>query len=231
MLEDGGLLARRKFAAEASKGISGGPVREMALRMLANIENVSSILDFGGGTGDLLQHLYSIHQNAKLTGVDILPRNDLLPDGIDWFQQDLNEEFKHNRTFDVVISTEVIEHLENPRAFARNLHGLVKPNGYAIVTTPNQHSIRAITALIFGGHFAAFLGESYPAHITALTHKDLQRVFEECGFRTLGFDFSNSGGLPKLPSITWQKISFSCLHGSRFSDNVGAVFQKTDDSH
>jgi 2-polyprenyl-3-methyl-5-hydroxy-6-metoxy-1,4-benzoquinol methylase len=42
---------------------------------------------------------------------------------------------------DVVASVETIEHLENPRAFMRQLARVVKPGGVVIVSTPNQLSL------------------------------------------------------------------------------------------
>ncbi len=41
------------------------------------------------------------------------------------------------RSFDTIICGELIEHLENPYAFLRELRALLKPGGCLIVTTPN----------------------------------------------------------------------------------------------
>ena len=58
--------------------------------------------------------------SGDLTAADILPR----PAGLDtttrWIEGDLNEPLPlPSGSFDVIISTEVIEHLENPRAVFR----------------------------------------------------------------------------------------------------------------
>jgi 2-polyprenyl-3-methyl-5-hydroxy-6-metoxy-1,4-benzoquinol methylase len=43
---------------------------------------------------------------------------------------------------DVVLATEVIEHVAHPDVFLQRLGELVRPNGYVIVTTPNGRFVR-----------------------------------------------------------------------------------------
>jgi len=70
---------------------------------------------------------------------------------------------------DVVSAIEVIEHLENPRAFMWKLVRLTKPEGWVIVTTPNQLSL---LTLFVKHRFLAFQDVDYPAHLTALLEID-----------------------------------------------------------
>jgi len=124
---------------------------------------------------------------------------------------------------DVVICSEVIEHLENPRYVFRMIHNALSRGGTLVLTQPNQESIRSYLALIFRGHFVSFLDSCYPAHITALVRKDLERICVETGFCKPIFYYSDNGGIPKLPNVTWQQISLKMLAGRLFSDNVALV--------
>jgi 2-polyprenyl-3-methyl-5-hydroxy-6-metoxy-1,4-benzoquinol methylase len=126
-------------------------------------------------------------------------------------------------SFDVVIAAEVIEHLENPRQVAREWFQILKPGGTLVLSTPNNESIRSLTALLVRGHYVAFLDSCYPAHITALLRKDLERILSEAGFSDIRFHFTDHGGLPKLPAVSWQRVSLGLLKGCRFSDNVIAA--------
>ncbi len=182
------------------------------------------MLEFGAGTGNLLKILHRSFSYSSFTGADILPRPIDLAGDINWVSTDLNLRVPlADGFFDVIVSTEVVEHLENPRDVFREFNRMLKPGGSLIVTTPNQESIRSYVSLCFGGHFAAFRGESYPAHITALLRKDLERICVETDFTPPRFRYTDSGGIPKIPTVRWQQLSFGLLKGRLFSDNFGFI--------
>lgn len=57
-------------------------------------------------------------------------------------EMNLNETFPlESDSFDAVLSIETIEHLENPWRFFREISRVLKPGGYAIVTTPNVSTV------------------------------------------------------------------------------------------
>jgi 2-polyprenyl-3-methyl-5-hydroxy-6-metoxy-1,4-benzoquinol methylase len=56
-------------------------------------------------------------------------------------------------TFDVVISTEGIEHLENHFAFLREISRILKPGGRLLLTTPNITALRSRVRFFFSGFF------------------------------------------------------------------------------
>ena len=220
-------LAQRRFdAACASRGISGGPVRVLVRRLVEKYVRGGSLLDFGAGTGDLVREFFESGNFASVGALDILPRPPELPSDISWTVTDLNLPVDSDAVFDAVVSCELIEHLENPRAMFRSLFALLKPGGIAIITTPNQHSWRSILAYVVKGHFAAFVGSSYPAHITALTRMDLERVAMETGFELRGIYYSGQGRFPGFTQFSWQQVSLGLLRGARFSDTVAVVVQK-----
>lgn len=206
-----------------SGGQSSPSVKNLVIRMITENSIKGSFLDFGAGKGALLMRLQGMSGVTSVSGVDFLSRPHQLSDSVRWWKADLNIEFSLNEKFDAVICSEVIEHLENPRAAFRTLKSLLNPGGILVLTMPNQESIRSYLALIFGGHFVYFIGANYPAHITALLKIDLGRLCTENNFGSPHFYFSGNGGIPKMPKITWQKISMNILTGRLFSDNIGMV--------
>lgn len=215
------LYQRRTEAAEASGGTSSEPILDAAIAALGSVSPGTKVLEFGAGTGNLLQRLMNANCEGILTGADILPRPTWLPPSIGWIQADLNQSTHlGDDSFDAIVTTEVIEHLENPRAVAREFARLLRPGGRIVLTTPNQESIRSFLSLLVTGHFVAFQDSCYPAHITALLRTDLRRIFTEAGFQNIHFSFTGHGGIPKLPWITWRQVSLGILRGRLFSDNL-----------
>jgi 2-polyprenyl-3-methyl-5-hydroxy-6-metoxy-1,4-benzoquinol methylase len=222
------LEETRFHAALASEGISAGPIYETVLHLCRTWRLAGDLLEFGAGTATLAKKLSVSYTGGTITCVDIRPRPQCLPASILWLQSDLNYPIPvPDNSYNFVISTEVIEHLENPRATFREFYRLLRPGGILIVTTPNQESVRSFAGLLMGGHFAGFLGPSYPAHITALLRKDFQRICRETRFDSPQFYYTNSGGIPKLPQVRWQSLTFGLLKGRLFSDNLAIVTRKS----
>jgi len=210
----------RKNAALHSGGTSRLEIKHLVISILESYNKGLSLIDFGAGKGELLSMLYETGRFSSLSGVDLYERPSNLDNSISWHQQDLNNPVTILDSYDVVICSEVIEHLENPRQTFRSLNQLTKPGGSVILTMPNSESLRSYLRLIISGHFAGFCEASYPAHITALLTKDLERMCMEAGFSPPIFCYTNSGRIPSLTSYRWQDLSFGVLKGRLFSDNL-----------
>ena len=119
---------------------------------------------------------------------------------------------------DVVVSIETIEHLENPRAFVRELARIVRPGGTVVVTTPNQLSALSMLTLVMRQRFDAFRDVHYPAHRTALLPVDLQRIAAEAGLVEASIHYSCAGRMP-FTSRHYPRV-LAGLAPRFFSDSV-----------
>jgi 2-polyprenyl-3-methyl-5-hydroxy-6-metoxy-1,4-benzoquinol methylase len=221
------LAQFRILAANLSGGTSNYDIKELVMEIIQAHKIKGRVLDFGAGKGELIKMLTSVNE-IEPHGADIMERPNDIPAHVSWRQQDLNDEFScAPEYFDAIICSEVIEHLENPRAVFRSLFAALRPGGKLILTMPNQENIRSFLTLIFRGQFAFFQEQDYPAHITALLRTDLTRICRETGFSEPYFYYTDRGWMPKALT-TWQKASMNLLRGRLFSDNLGMIVTKMD---
>jgi 2-polyprenyl-3-methyl-5-hydroxy-6-metoxy-1,4-benzoquinol methylase len=219
-----GLDARRRAAALASGGRSDDTIHGLIADLVEQLGATGDVLDFGAGNGELTRRLAACGRFRSVTAIDLVRHAEFVDDHIPFIVSDLNEPTGLPAgSFDLVVSCEVVEHLENPRAVAREWFRLLRPRGSLVMSTPNNESWRSLATLLLRGHFVAFLDSNYPAHLTALLRKDIGRILVEAGFQQPEFYFTDSGGIPRLPSVKWQRLSLGLLRGLRFSDNLVAV--------
>jgi SAM-dependent methyltransferase len=79
--------------------------------------------------------------------------------------------------FDLVVSVEVIEHVESPIGFLRNVGRLLKPDGVAILTTPNVDSLPARVKFLLRGTIRTMDEASEPTHISPIFWDLLRRQY------------------------------------------------------
>lgn len=121
-----------------------------------------SVLDLGCGSGELLTVLQR-QGVGDLTGVgwDIaVPAGVVAINGVDFGRADWTAKLG-GRTFDVVVATDVIEHLCNPYQFLADALALVHGRGRLILTFPNVHNLRSIVGYALAGRFSGFFGPNF----------------------------------------------------------------------
>ena len=130
---------------------------------------------------------------------------------------------------DVVTAVETIEHVENPRAFARELTRLCRPGQWVVVTTPNQLSLLSKLTLVLRNEFNAFRASSYPAHLTALLEVDLRRIASECGWTDVTIRYTGEG---RIPGTSRHYPGWlSRLFPRALSDNIALAARTSSGAH
>lgn len=203
--------------ARQSLGQSGNAIYAAALEGLRRRAARGAVVDVGCGTGQL-KTLFSGLTDSYV-GVDAV-RYDGFPLDTPFVAGDLNREPipVADDSADISVSLETIEHLENPRAFCRELVRITKPGGWLLVTTPNQRSLVSLGALLLREHFSAFRDSNYPAHQTALLDTDLRRIAAENALQDIEIEFTRAGRIPLSGAFYPRALSDAFPRG--LSDNV-----------
>jgi methionine biosynthesis protein MetW len=133
------------------ENISAESIR--AILKLLESNDTAKFLDVGCGDGKItLQAAHTIGTN-KIYGIDVVGRTmeKARGNGVDVRSSDLNRQFPfEDNSFDVVLASEIIEHLYDTDNFLTEIHRVLRIGGYTIISTPNLSSWPNIIFLLFG---------------------------------------------------------------------------------
>lgn len=160
----------------------------------------SVILDYGSGEGALSQRLQDM--GFTVYSVDIDECNfkaDTPFERIDFNNPLGIKDFlaKHTEEFDMVMGIEVIEHVENPWEYIRNLKELVKPGGFILLSTPNITSWYSRLNFLINGRFHQFEENdiSY-GHINPISENEIRLICNQSGL--IVEEIVSGGWLPRI---------------------------------
>ena len=128
-------------------------LNEKNIRSLLEHNPGAEFIDLGCDNGDFSFSLANQIGTEKISGVEVVAeRLDLARErGLKGYVFDLNGAFELGaNAFDVVHANQVIEHLLNSDTFLDELFRILKPGGYAIISTENASSWCNIAASILG---------------------------------------------------------------------------------
>lgn len=162
----------------------------------------ATVLDLGGGSGALTARLRDRGYSAALADLDPPPS----PGG-PCYTVDLNGPFDASSfggvLYDAVVASEVIEHLENPRGFIRDVRGLLREGGILLLTTPNVVDVDSRRLLLTRGEFWLFRRGTLfsTGHLSILPYWLLQEVF-----RTEGWTIKETRFIGRKERTGWRRL-------------------------
>jgi 2-polyprenyl-3-methyl-5-hydroxy-6-metoxy-1,4-benzoquinol methylase len=126
------------------------PRIRILMEIFKSIENKEIVADIGCFTGIISQEYFK-HGAKIVEGFDVSEK------ALEKASKRLTKVYKwkageevcpvENERYDVIIASEIIEHVFDTDFFIEELKRILKPNGRIIITTPNMHS--AINRLLF----------------------------------------------------------------------------------
>jgi len=172
------------------------------IRKILKMDNIKKVLDYGSGGGLHINLWQKVFPLADLYFCDISPSSlEKLVCKYPEFKSKCAE-VKNNRapfdndSFDVVMSIEVMEHVENLKDYLNDIHRLIKPGGSFIWTTPcaNRFSIEHIFDKLTNQientkeGYRRWKWEDH-THLRRMESKEVKVKLQEIGFDNIEFRF------------------------------------------
>lgn len=191
-----------------------------ALLALTEEDNTARILDCGCASGELTLQLGMQVGTNRLYGVDLIERSAQVARsrGIEALVANLNTGFPfQDASFHVVCGSQVLEHVVQTDTFIKEVHRVLKPGGYALISVPNLASAHNILFLLLGWQpwaadvsFEVYVGNPLnPRNLSQRESRQLGhvRLFTYPGFRELieyhGFTVERLTGDGYYPFPIW----------------------------
>lgn len=157
-----------------------------------------TVADFGCGGGVLLDHLRGIAGTLIAVEPNNLFGTSLTERGYDWYRSGAAAAAAYPEGVDLLVSTQVIEHVDDPYSFMIQAHALLKPGGRAIISTPNREDI-----------LMEMLSDEFPRFFYRTQHRwsfhgaSLKACAERAGFMVLDTRYVHRYGISN--AMNWLK--------------------------
>ncbi len=176
----------------AANGESGEKLTGVFIELVKKLEGVRSICDLGCGNGHISGRLAALGYrvtgvDASTSGIQIARRTYHAVEFIETLiDRGLGERLGH---FDLVISSDVIEHLYRPSDLLEAARSLLKPGGQVLIGTPYHGYIKNLVLAATGKMDSHFSVLHDGGHIKFFSVRTLSRLITHHGFEDLNFTF------------------------------------------
>jgi 2-polyprenyl-3-methyl-5-hydroxy-6-metoxy-1,4-benzoquinol methylase len=138
-----------------------------------------------------------------------------------------------NGAFDFVTAVEVIEHLESPIAFLRHIRSLLKPDGVALITTPNMDNAPSRFRFLLTGKLH-MMDEKVPNHISPIFYDlFIRQYLPRAGLKLVEHHFFPKNGYKvSRKSYSWVfRLIARLLPGNTLLGDVHVFVLKAIEDH
>ena len=168
------------------------------------------VLDYGCGWGTFSEMMHE-ERECRVDGIDLAPHSIEIARDFIGEKEGLSFSTKHiqeiaDNVYDIVVSTEVIEHTLNPGIYLGECNRVLKPGGHLIISLPNITTPRYAFSTLLADprrHFESIsqtMKTSYDKthhHIQAWDSITFCRLACVLGFEYVDHEFMTGWALPK----------------------------------
>lgn len=195
---------------------SGRGLADVFVTLVTKLTHVKTICDLGCGNGYMTNRLAEL--GYEVTGVDasktgLAIARQTSPNS-QFIEALIDAKLGANtglNSFDLVISSDVIEHLYRPADLLEASSSVLKPTGQLVIGTPYHGYIKNLALSIAGKMDSHFCALDDGGHIKFFSVKTLSLLLQKYGFENLRFSYYGRG--------PWLWKNMIC-HAQRRSKNA-----------
>lgn len=177
----------------AANGASGEKLTEVFVGLVRELDGVRSICDLGCGNGHIAGRLATLGYNvtgidASQSGIRIAGR--AYP-SVKFIESIIGGELEQLNLsgFDLVISSDVIEHMYRPSDLVAAAFSILKPGGHLLLGTPYHGYLKNLALAVSGRMDSHFSALHDGGHIKFFSVKTLTQLLIAHSFEDLRFTF------------------------------------------
>lgn len=177
-------------AESAGNGDSGEKLTRVFVGLVKKLEGVRTICDLGCGNGHIAGRLAKL--GYQVTGVDasasgIAIARRACPE-VEFVEALIDRGLSVGQ-FDLVVSSDVIEHMYRPSDLLEAACALLKPGGQILLGTPYHGYLKNLVLAATGKMDAHFSALHDGGHIKFFSVSTLSKLVRDHGFEDLSFTF------------------------------------------
>lgn len=178
-------------AEQAANGDSGEKLTRVFVELVKKLDDVRTICDLGCGNGHIAGRLAAL--GYQVTGVDASPSGIKIArrtyPGVEFVEATIDRDLKTLGSFDLVLSSDVIEHLYRPSDLLEAATCLLKPDGQILLGTPYHGYLKNLALAATGKMDAHFSALHDGGHIKFFSLQTLSKLMTSHGFTDLSFTY------------------------------------------
>lgn len=152
------------------------------------------VADIGCGCGAFLDYVSGVAREVVAVEPSLKYRNIMSRKGFSTYSYADEAKKLYANKIDVITSFDVIEHVQSPESFIKDVYDLLTAGGKAIIGTPTDAPI-----------MRSLLGKDYEKkllfstqHLWILSEKNLRITSEKCGFKNIDIKYYQRYGIDNM---------------------------------
>jgi len=172
--------------------------------------NYKSILEFGCADGSNLVYFAEALkiESVEIFGVDVCKSTAPENLNFNFYHQSL-ESFvdRTSRTFDLILLSDVLEHIYNPWQALDRIKDALPRGGTLLISVPNLENLNYLNSIASGEFFYTPTGLMDETHIRFFSQKTLTHYLQERGYRILSTGFRPDLALADIKERVANQLS------------------------